>query len=116
MLYCKNCETVIGENFKSPRMESTNNRQAAFVVNRKAVESTNDIQHVTFGLKLTRVVKSVMPIMTCFWYGSSGCCKHLESLGSKDGIRYLTLLSDGDAKTWTQLNELAPYGKSILIE
>ena len=41
--YCKNCETVIGENFTSPRMESTNNRQAAFVVNRKPIESTNDI-------------------------------------------------------------------------
>ena len=25
VLYYKNCETVIGENFKSPRMESTNN-------------------------------------------------------------------------------------------
>ena len=48
-------------------MESTNNRQATFVVNRKAVESTNDIQNITYGLKLTRVVKSVMPIMACFW-------------------------------------------------
>ena len=43
VLYCKHCETVIGENFTSPRIESTNNRQGAFVVNRKAVESTNDI-------------------------------------------------------------------------
>ena len=60
------CETVIGGNFTSPQMESTNNRQEAFVVNRKAVESTNDIQNTTFGLKLTRVVKSVMPILTCF--------------------------------------------------
>ena len=42
-LYCKNCDTVIGENFASPRMESTNNRQGAFVVNQKAIESTNDI-------------------------------------------------------------------------
>ena len=63
----KNCEIVIGENSTSPRMESINNRQAAFVMNRKAVESTNDIQNITFGLKLTRVIKSVMPIMTCFW-------------------------------------------------
>ena len=67
VLYCKNCETVIGENFTSPQVESTNNKQAAFMVNRKAVESTNDIQNITFGLKLTRVVKSVMQIMTCFW-------------------------------------------------
>ena len=59
----KNCDTVIGESFTSPRMESTNNRQRAFVVNRIAVESTNDIENITFGLKLTRVVKSVMPIM-----------------------------------------------------
>ena len=80
-------------------MESTNNRQAAFVVNRKAVESTNDIQNINFGLKLTRVIKSVM-----------------IRLVQKNGMRYLTLLSDGDAKTWTRLNELAPYGKSILIE
>ena len=63
VLFCKNCETVVGENFTSPRMESTNNRQAEFVVNRKAVESTNDIQNITFSLKLTKVVKSVMPIM-----------------------------------------------------
>ena len=48
-------------------MESTNNRQVAFMVNQKAAESTNDIQNITFGLKLTRVVKSVMPIMACFW-------------------------------------------------
>ena len=67
VLYRKNCETVIGENFTSPQMKSKNNRQAAFVVNRNAVESTNDIQNITFGLELTRVVKSVMPIMTCFW-------------------------------------------------
>ena len=45
VLYCKNCDTVIGENFTSSRMESKNSRQAAFVVNRKAVESTNDIQN-----------------------------------------------------------------------
>ena len=31
------------ENFTSPRMKSTNNRQTVFVVNRNAVESTNDI-------------------------------------------------------------------------
>ena len=37
VLYCKNFDTVIGENFTSSRMESTNSRQAAFVVNRKAV-------------------------------------------------------------------------------
>ena len=43
VLYCKHCETVIEENFTSPRIESTNNRQGAFVVNRQAVESTNDI-------------------------------------------------------------------------
>ena len=113
MLYCKNCETVIEENFTSPQMESTNNRQTVFVVNRKAVESTNDIQNITFGLKLTRLVKSVMPIMTCFsWYGSPGCCEDLKSLGSKKGLRYLTILSDGDAKIWTRLNEVAPYGKA----
>ena len=63
VLYCKNCDTVIGENFTSSRMESTNSRQAAFVVNRKAVESTNDIQNITFGLKLTEVMKSVIPLM-----------------------------------------------------
>ena len=63
VLYCKNCDTVIGENFTSPRMESRNSRQAAFVVNRKAVESTNDIQNITFGLKLTKVMKNVMPLM-----------------------------------------------------
>ena len=67
VLYCKNCETVIGKNFKTPRMEFTNNRQAAFVVNQKAVWSTNDVQNITFGLKLIRVVKSVMPNMTCLW-------------------------------------------------
>ena len=33
VLYCNNCDTVIGENYTSPRMESTNSRQAAFVVN-----------------------------------------------------------------------------------
>ena len=48
VLYCKNCDTVIGENFTSSRMESTYSRQAAFVVNRKAVESTNDIQNIWF--------------------------------------------------------------------
>ena len=47
VLYCKNCDTVIEENFTSSRIESTNSRQAAFVVNRKAVESTNDIQNIT---------------------------------------------------------------------
>ena len=47
----------------SSRIESTNSRQAAFVVNRKAVESTNDIQNITFGLKLTKVMESVMPLM-----------------------------------------------------
>ena len=40
-------------------MESRNNRQVAFVVNGKAVESTNDIQNITFVLKLTKVMKSV---------------------------------------------------------
>ena len=40
-------------------MESTNNRQTAFVVNQTVVESTNDIKNITFGSKLTRVVKSV---------------------------------------------------------
>ena len=34
----------------------------------------------------------------------------------KNGMRYVKLLSDGDAKTWTRLSEVAPYGKSILIE
>ena len=34
----------------------------------------------------------------------------------KNGMRYSTLLSDGDAKTWTRFNEVGPYGKSILIE
>ena len=63
VLSCKNCDTVIGENFTSSRMESTNSRQAAFVVNRKAAESTNDIQNITFSLKLTKVIKSVMPLM-----------------------------------------------------
>ena len=63
VLYCKNCDTVIEENFTSSRMESTNSRQATFVVNRKAVESINDIQNITFGLKLTKVMKSVMPLM-----------------------------------------------------
>ena len=33
----------------------------------------------------------------------------------KNGVSYLTLLSDGDAKTWTRLNEVAPYGKYISI-
>ena len=66
VLYCKNCETVIRDNFTSPRMESTNNRQAAFVGNRKAVESTSDIQNITFGFKLTRIIKSVMLITACF--------------------------------------------------
>ena len=33
-----------------------------------------------------------------------------------NGMRYITHLSDGDAKTWTRLNELAPHGKSIFIE
>ena len=63
VLFCKNCDTVIGEIFTSSRVESTNNRQAVFVVNRKAVESINDIQNITFGLKLTKVMKSVMPLM-----------------------------------------------------
>ena len=63
VLYCKNCDTVIEESFTSSRMESTNSRQAAFVVNRIAVESTNDIQNITFGLKLTKVMKSVIPLM-----------------------------------------------------
>ena len=60
VLYCKNSETVIVENFTSPQMESTNNRQAAFVVNRKAVESTNDIQNITFGLKITSPVETAL--------------------------------------------------------
>ena len=47
-------------------MQSTNNRQAAFVVNQKAAESTNDIQNITFGLKVTRVIKSVMAVMRVF--------------------------------------------------
>ena len=63
VLYCKNCNTVIGENFTTSWMVSTKSRQAAFVVNRKAVESTNDIQNINFGLKLTKVMKSVMPLM-----------------------------------------------------
>ena len=33
------------------------------MVNRKAVEFTNDIQNITFGLKLTKVMKSVMRLM-----------------------------------------------------
>ena len=66
MLYCKNCDTVIGENFTSSGMESKKSSQAAFVVNRKAAESTNDIQNITFGLKLTKVLKSVMPLMRVF--------------------------------------------------
>ena len=61
-------------------MESTNSRQAAFVVNRKAVESTNDIQNITFGLKLTKEMKSVMPLMRVLLYGSSVYYEHLESL------------------------------------
>ena len=43
VLYCKNGQTVIKENFTSLRMKSANKRQVKFVVNRKAVESTNDI-------------------------------------------------------------------------
>ena len=31
-------------------------------------------------------------------------------------MRYITHLSDGDTKTWTRLNKLAPHGKSIFIE
>ena len=39
-------------------------------------------------------------------------CEHLESLGSKEWhMRYLTFLSDGDAKTWTRRNKVVPYGK-----
>ena len=63
VLYCKNCDTIIEVNFTNSRMESTNSSQAAFVVNRKAVEFTNDIQNITFGLKLTKVMKSIMPLM-----------------------------------------------------
>ena len=121
---------IIGENFTSPRMESTNSRQAGFVVNREAVESTssnlpersiytNDIQNITFGLELTKVMKTVMPLMRVLLvvYGSLAYCEHLETLGSKECyMRYLTLMSDGDAKTWTRHDEVVPYGKSILIE
>ena len=39
-------------------------------------------------------------------------CGHLESLGSKEWyMRYLTLLSDVDARTWTRYYEVVPYGK-----
>ena len=39
-------------------------------------------------------------------------CEHLVSLDSKEWhMRYLTLLSDGDAKTWTRHNEVVTYGK-----
>ena len=39
-------------------------------------------------------------------------CEHLELLGSKEWyMRYLTLLCDGGAKTWTRHNEVLPYGK-----
>ena len=34
----------------------------------------------------------------------------------KNGMRYLTLLSNRDAKTWIRLNEVAPYEKCISIE
>ena len=54
-------------------MESTNSRLAAFVVNRKAVESTNDIQNMTFGLNLTKVMKSIMPLMSM----DPDYCEHL---------------------------------------
>ena len=54
-------------------MESTNSRQAAFVINRKAVESTNEIQNITFGLKLTKVMKSVMPMMRVLLVVWSSC-------------------------------------------
>ena len=58
----KNGETVIGKNFTSPRMESTNNRQAAFVVNRKAVESTNDIGLGYAALKKFCVNLNIRPL------------------------------------------------------
>ncbi|KAJ4426099.1 hypothetical protein ANN_26908 [Periplaneta americana] len=32
------------------------------------------------------------------------------------GLRYITVLSDGDAKTWTRLNLEKPYGPKIPIE
>ena len=88
VLYCKNCYTVIGENFTSSRMESTNSRQAAFVMNRKAVESTNDIQNITFSLKLTKVMKSVMPLMRVLLvvWKSRLLWSFKSRLGRKNGI------------------------------
>ena len=113
VLYCKNCDTVIIENFTSSRMESTNSKQAAFVVNRKAVESTNDIQNTTFGFEAHKSNEECNATNE----GASGSMdpdyyEHLESLGSEEWhMRYLILLSDGDAKTWTRHNEVVPYGK-----
>ena len=109
--YCKNCDTFIEENFTSSRMESTNSRQAAFVVNQKAVESTNDIQNITFGLKLTKVMKSVLPLMRVFLVVWKSRLLWTFRVAWSERMAYLTLLSDGDAKTWTPHNKVVLYGK-----
>ena len=66
------------------------------MVNRKAVVSTNDIQNPAH--KSNDECNATDE-------GTSGSmdpdyCEYLESLGSKEWyMRFLTLLSDGDAKT-----------------
>lgn len=63
--------------------------------------------------------------------GSSECNKNFEGASGsmeveaaqriwlrsikKNNLRYTTVLSDGDARTWTKLKELAPYGSSVQI-
>lgn len=43
MVYCNLCETVVGNYYTSPKLETKKNKLAAFLVNRKAVDSTNSI-------------------------------------------------------------------------
>lgn len=43
VLHCESCESVLSENYSSPRLDTQSNYRAGFVVNRNAVESTNNI-------------------------------------------------------------------------
>ena len=94
-------------------MESTNSRQAAFAVNRKCCRNYQWHPEYNFWFEAHKSNEECDATDE----GASGSMdpdywEHLELLGSKEWyMRYLTLLSDGDAKTWTRHNEVVPYEK-----
>ena len=117
VLYCGNCETVIQENFASLRMEFTNNRQNRICGEPNSCRIYQWYTEYNFWFEAAKSSQEpIMRVLLIVWKLRLLWTFRVAWFERMVGMRYLTLLSDADTKTWTRLSEVASYWKSILIE